>query len=165
LAQEDKQPTLRSIYKTKYRQVERKFGNGAAGRNIVLDGVAGAQGDRPAHHGEIARSIRTMRSMLAPAPVQAAPTAYAPTVGASNPLPPTSYSGNGSYSIPESIVQCESGGDYGAVNPGSGARGAYQLMPSTYQAYGGDGSWSKADQDRVAAKVWNGGAGRGQWVC
>ncbi len=30
-------------------------------------------------------------------------------------------SGSGGYSIPESIVECESGGDYSAVNPSSGA--------------------------------------------
>jgi hypothetical protein len=74
------------------------------------------------------------------------------------------YSG-GRWAIPASIVMCESGGNYNAVNGSSGARGAYQLMPSTYAAYGGDGSWSPADQDRVAAKVWAGGAGRGQWSC
>lgn len=75
------------------------------------------------------------------------------------------YSGGGNWAIPESIVQCESGGNYSAVNPSSGARGAYQLMPQTYYSNGGDGSWSPDDQDRVAARVWAGGAGRGNWVC
>ena len=35
----------------------------------------------------------------------------------------------GPYSIPTYIVMCESGGDYGALNPSSGAGGAYQILP------------------------------------
>ena len=34
---------------------------------------------------------------------------------------------------------CESGGNYGAVNPSSGAGGAYQILPSTWELYGGQG--------------------------
>src|SRR5262249_35173370 len=41
----------------------------------------------------------------------------------------------GPYSIPTYIVMCESGGDYGAVNPSSGAGGAYQILPSTWELY------------------------------
>ena len=40
----------------------------------------------------------------------------------------------GGYAIPREIVMCESGGDYNAVNPSSGAYGAYQIMPSTSAA-------------------------------
>ena len=32
---------------------------------------------------------------------------------------------------------CESGGDYSALNPSSGAGGAYQIIPSTWDLYGG----------------------------
>src|SRR5262249_7904139 len=39
----------------------------------------------------------------------------------------------GNYVIPAAIVQCESGGNYGAVNPSSGAGGAYQILPSTWE--------------------------------
>ena len=46
----------------------------------------------------------------------------------------------GDWAIPESIVMCESGGNFDAVNPSSGAGGAYQILPSTWEAYGGEGN-------------------------
>lgn len=73
----------------------------------------------------------------------------------------------GPYSIPAYIVACESGGNYGAVNPFSGAGGAYQILPSTWALYGGEGApqnASKAEQDRIAAQIW-GDSGSGAWVC
>ncbi len=73
----------------------------------------------------------------------------------------------GPYSIPTYIVMCESGGDYGAVNPSSGAGGAYQILPSTWELYGGHGlpqSASKAEQDRIAAEIWA-DSGPSAWVC
>ena len=45
----------------------------------------------------------------------------------------------GDYAIPNAIVMCESGGNYNAVNPSSGAGGAYQILPSTWDLYGGSG--------------------------
>ena len=39
----------------------------------------------------------------------------------------------GDWAIPQAIVMCESGGNFGAVNPSSGAGGAYQILPSTWQ--------------------------------
>ena len=73
----------------------------------------------------------------------------------------------GPYSIPTYIVMCESGGDYGIVNPSSGAGGAYQIIPSTWAAYGGHGAPQdapKAEQDRIAALIWA-DAGPGAWSC
>jgi septal ring factor EnvC (AmiA/AmiB activator) len=73
----------------------------------------------------------------------------------------------GPYSIPTYIVMCESGGDYGAVNPSSGAGGAYQILPSTWALYGGKGepqSAPKAEQDRIAAEIWA-DSGPSAWVC
>ena len=81
-------------------------------------------------------------------------------------VPGTSYLG-GPYSIPTYIVMCESGGNYRALNPSSGAGGAYQILPSTWRAYGGKGLphlASKAEQDRIAALIWR-DAGPGAWVC
>ena len=46
----------------------------------------------------------------------------------------------GPYSIPTYIVMCESGGNYHALNASSGAGGAYQILPSTWAAYGGQGA-------------------------
>ncbi len=63
----------------------------------------------------------------------------------------------GPFSIPTYIVICESGGNYGAVNPSSGAGGAYQILPSTWSLYGGRGApqdASKEEQDRIAAEIW-----------
>jgi septal ring factor EnvC (AmiA/AmiB activator) len=73
----------------------------------------------------------------------------------------------GPYSIPSYIVMCESGGNYSAVNPSSGAGGAYQILPSTWDLYGGSGSPQdapKSTQDEIAAQIW-GDSGPGAWVC
>lgn len=73
----------------------------------------------------------------------------------------------GPYSIPTYVVMCESGGDYGALNPSSGAGGAYQIIPSTWALYGGQGEpqdASKEEQDRIAAEIWA-DSGGGAWVC
>lgn len=73
----------------------------------------------------------------------------------------------GPYSIPTYIVMCESGGNYSALNPSSGAGGAYQILPSTWELYGGKGlphEASKAEQDRIAAEIWA-DSGPSAWVC
>ena len=72
----------------------------------------------------------------------------------------------GPYSIPTYIVMCESGGNYSALNPSSGAGGAYQILPSTWELYGGQGApeASKEEQDRIAAEIWA-DSGGGAWVC
>lgn len=73
----------------------------------------------------------------------------------------------GPYSIPTYIVMCESGGNYSAVNPSSGAGGAYQILPSTWELYGGKGlpnEAPKAEQDRIAAEIWA-DSGPSAWVC
>jgi len=73
----------------------------------------------------------------------------------------------GPYSIPTYIVMCESGGNYSAVNPSSGAGGAYQILPSTWELYGGQGepqTAPKAEQDRIAAEIWA-DSGSSAWVC
>jgi septal ring factor EnvC (AmiA/AmiB activator) len=73
----------------------------------------------------------------------------------------------GPYSIPTYIVMCESGGNYSALNPSSGAGGAYQVLPSTWESYGGQGApheAPKAEQDRIAAEIWA-DSGGSAWVC
>jgi hypothetical protein len=87
------------------------------------------------------------------------PTAAAPA--------PTGSSSTGGYTIPSSIVSCESGGNYSAVNPSSGAGGAYQILPSTWHAYGGQGlpqDASPAEQGRIAAQIYA-AQGRSAWSC
>lgn len=78
-----------------------------------------------------------------------------------------SSSSSGGSSVPNYIVQCESGGNYSAVNSSSGAGGAYQIMPSTWRAYGGSGlpqNASKAQQDAIASKIYQ-SQGSSPWSC
>jgi peptidoglycan hydrolase CwlO-like protein len=73
----------------------------------------------------------------------------------------------GPYAIPTYIVMCESGGNYHALNSSSGAGGAYQILPSTWAAYGGHGAPQnapKAEQDRIAAEIWR-DSGPSAWSC
>ena len=73
----------------------------------------------------------------------------------------------GPFSIPTYIVMCESGGNYGAINPSSGAGGAYQILPSTWALYGGQGAPQEApkeEQDRIAGEIWA-DSGGGAWAC
>jgi septal ring factor EnvC (AmiA/AmiB activator) len=73
----------------------------------------------------------------------------------------------GPYAIPTYIVMCESGGNYSALNASSGAGGAYQILPSTWRAYGGEGlphQALKAEQDRIAAMIWA-DSGPSAWAC
>jgi flagellar biosynthesis chaperone FliJ len=73
----------------------------------------------------------------------------------------------GDWAIPESIVQCESGGDFQAVNPSSGAGGAYQILPSTWELYGGEGppqNASPEEQSQIAAQIWA-DSGAAAWEC
>jgi septal ring factor EnvC (AmiA/AmiB activator) len=73
----------------------------------------------------------------------------------------------GPYAIPTYIVMCESGGNYSALNPSSGAGGAYQILPSTWELYGGQGepqNASKEEQDRIAGEIWA-DSGGSAWVC
>lgn len=78
-----------------------------------------------------------------------------------------SYGAGGGWSIPYSVVNCESGGQ--DLTPNSaGASGYYQFMPGTWNNYGGYSQAYQAPkslQDQRAAQVWNGGAGSSNWVC
>lgn len=73
----------------------------------------------------------------------------------------------GEWAIPAAIVMCESGGNFTAVNPTSGAGGAYQILPSTWRLYGGEGlpqDASAAEQHRIAAMIWA-DSGAAAWAC
>jgi septal ring factor EnvC (AmiA/AmiB activator) len=85
----------------------------------------------------------------------------------------TAYAGpalgpSGGWAIPYPIVLCESGGQNLPPNS-AGASGYYQIMPATWKLFGGSGPAaylaSKAEQDAVASRIWNGGAGASNWVC
>jgi len=74
----------------------------------------------------------------------------------------------GPWAIPWPIVQCESGGQNLPPNR-AGASGYYQFMPDTWRRLGGSTPQAyqapKAEQDRLAARLWAGGAGASNWVC
>ena len=158
--------SLRSEYLKAYAKVTKQ--GGKPGRNIVRDGVAvGSKGKtREARTAEVRKSLVVLRNMggvttgtgrvrVAGATAQSPRTATVPTAGG----------GNGG-SLPACTWVPESGGDYGARGPG-GAGGKYQIIPSTWKAYGGSGGnaadASPAEQEAVASRVMA-GQGPSAWV-
>lgn len=155
-----KAPTARhrGVYLYLRRHVEAQFGH-IDGRNIVVDGRSDG---RAVTDAMVVRSSRVMERWLAPPPL-APVLAVAPSY-TSAPAP-ASY--GGSYAIPSGIVRCESGGNWRAVNPSSGAGGAYQILPSTWAAYGGQGlpeNASPAEQSSIAARIYA-AQGPAAWSC
>lgn len=79
----------------------------------------------------------------------------------------------GRSAIPCYITACESKDSYTAKNPSSTAGGRYQILDSTWYAYGGRHYADShpaavappAEQDRIASQLWDGGAGAGNWAC
>jgi peptidoglycan hydrolase CwlO-like protein len=74
----------------------------------------------------------------------------------------------GPWAIPWAVVQCESGGQNLPPNSAT-ASGYYQFIIPTWRRMGGSTPQayqaSKAEQDRLAAKLWDGGRGAGNWDC
>jgi septal ring factor EnvC (AmiA/AmiB activator) len=74
----------------------------------------------------------------------------------------------GPWAIPWPVVECESGGQNLPPNF-AGASGYYQFMPATWRGLGGSTPHAhlapKAEQDRLAARLWAGGRGASNWVC
>ncbi len=83
---------------------------------------------------------------------------------------PTPYGSSvaGGWVIPSSVVACESGGQNLTPNS-AGASGYYQIIPTTWQLYGGSGPAAylapKSAQSTVAARIWSGGSGASNWTC
>jgi hypothetical protein len=101
---------------------------------------------------------------VAPEPTPtAASTPYVAPAPTTTSVPAAPVASSGGYSIPSYIVQCESGGNYSAVNPSSGAYGAYQILPSTAANYGCDVS-TPAGQDSCAASIYA-DVGSSAWSC
>lgn len=88
-----------------------------------------------------------------------------------------SSSFSGPYALPYRIVMCESGGNPRAVNntPAGQAAGRpaglYQIVTGTWLGNGGGAFAPTADratpreQGIIAARIWAGGRGAGQWEC
>jgi septal ring factor EnvC (AmiA/AmiB activator) len=122
-------------------------------------------------HSRISRIQAQQRAAAAAAAraaaLAAAQATPAPTASA-GPTAPAALGPSGGWAIPYAIVLCESGGQNLPPNS-AGASGYYQIMPATWQLFGGSGPAaylaSKAEQDAIATKIWNGGAGASNWVC
>ena len=154
-------PERHPVYEKRYLEVRGKLverlGLREAGRNIVRDGYLEKDGDvHPATKSEVAASTERMEASLNP-PGQATETATSTSTTTTAPATAsTSYSSGAAAS---STVQCESGGDYTAVNP-AGYYGAYQFDQQTWDAYAPSGYQGvnpaeapPAVQDQTAASV------------
>jgi septal ring factor EnvC (AmiA/AmiB activator) len=112
---------------------------------------------------QLQTQISRLRAQQAAAERAAAATGFGAPSGGGPALGPS-----GGWAIPYAIVLCESGGQDLPPNS-AGASGYYQILPSTWKLFGGTGPAaylaSKAEQDAVASRIWNGGAGAGNWVC
>src|SRR4051794_9293452 len=125
-AQRDVNSHQLTQYEKRYEQLRgefvKKFGLRKAGRDIVRYGRLTNDGRaREATRGEVDASADRMEAALNPAEPAATTTTT------------TAYS-----SASSSTVMCESGGDYGAVNP-AGYYGAYQFDQGTWDAYAPSG--------------------------
>ena len=128
-------------YEKRYLEVRKDFvkqvGLHQAGRNIVRDGYR--ERDRDVHKAtkaEVTRSIGRMESALKPAKpmtstAQSSTTTASASAASTSTAPTATSSGGG---VASSTVQCESGGNYSAVNP-AGYYGAYQFDQQTWDAY------------------------------
>jgi septal ring factor EnvC (AmiA/AmiB activator) len=114
--------------------------------------------------GEISRLQAQQAAAAAQDAANAASAANAATPTSSGPA----LGPSGGWAIPYAIVLCESGGQNLPPNS-AGASGYYQIIPGTWSGYGGTGPAaylaSKAEQDAVASRIWNGCAGASAWVC
>ncbi len=150
--------------------------NALAGMNILLQSKQGAlQRAQSAQQGALAASrargrqlqseIKHVQAEQAAAQRAAAQAAQPSSLGAPG---PGALGPSGGWVIPYAIVLCESGGQNLPPNS-AGASGYYQIIPSTWKLFGGAGPaaylTSKAEQDAVATRIWNGGAGASNWVC
>jgi len=135
-----------------YNTFADEFGVGEVGRNIVLFGALTDKGAHKASKEQVVGDAESMATALNP-PEPA--TTAAPTTTEST----TTTTTTGGAASSSSTAQCESGGDYGAVNP-AGYYGAYQFDQGTWDAYAPSGyqgtnpaSAPPAVQDQAAASV------------
>jgi peptidoglycan hydrolase CwlO-like protein len=134
----------------------------AAARAARLAALRDSRADRARAQRELDRLVAEReRAARETAP----PPSATPTATAGPGAPATS---TGPWAIPWAIVQCESGGQNLPPN-WAGASGYYQFIPATWQGLGGSTEHayqaSKAEQDRLAAALWNNGAGADNWDC
>lgn len=172
--QKDPSDGLVNAYDTVYDRVTKA--GGEPGRNIAEDGVREDGEPRPATRAEVVESLSTLRRMhvsLKPNSEQAQASLSAPVTGSPAPAAPASAPAAANSAVPqvaqqqapaqggagnglESVAQCESGGDPGAVSPDGQYRGKYQFDQQTWNSVGGSGDPAaapEAEQDRRAAQL------------
>ena len=136
-------------------------------RSAQQNALAASRARGAALRAEIARIQAAQAAAARAAAAQQAAQASGSFSGATpTPVGPGPGPG-GSYTIPSSVVQCESGGQNLTPNS-AGASGFYQILPSTWAGFGGYGQAYQAPkslQDQRAAQLWNGGSGASNWVC
>jgi hypothetical protein len=153
-----KAPTATHVraYQHAYRQVVRKLGHRAPGRNIVNDGVSAG---RAATDAEVVKSLGVLDRMLAATAAPAPASTPTSTVASSAPV-----SSAGAGGVP--ACASESGTNYSTgpsnTNASSGATGRYQITPGTAAAYGCNLS-TPAGQDACASQIYA-HQGAGAWV-
>lgn len=79
-------------------------------------------------------------------------------------LTPYECGSAGRFAIPCYIVACESGFSWSAYNP-SGAASVYQIMAEHGRPFPVTSAADKLAHHRIAAALWDGGAGASNWVC
>lgn len=137
---------------------EAALGHAQAAQEAAL-GAARARG------AQLRRAIATVQAQEAAARAAAAAAALrAPESSAGG----VALGATDGWAIPDAIVLCESGGQN--LPPNSvGASGYYQIIPGTWRLFGGSGPAAylapKAEQNAVASRIWDGGAGASNWVC
>ena len=142
-----------------------------AGMNALLQSKQGAlQQARAAQQSALAASRargQELQSEIAKIQAQQAAAQAAANAAPAAPVGPA-LGPSGGWAIPYAIVLCESGGQNLPPNY-AGASGYYQIIPGTWALYGGSGPAaylaSKAEQDAVASRIWDGGAGAANWDC
>ncbi len=142
-----------------------------AGR--LQSAIARIQAEQAAAAQRAAAAAAAAASASAPAAASAAGAAGSGAAGGGGSSSPGAPVGptlgpSGGWAIPYAIVLCESGGQDLPPNS-AGASGYYQIVPGTWKLFGGTGPAaylaSKGEQDAVASRIWNGGAGASNWVC
>jgi hypothetical protein len=160
---------LVNAYDTVYERVQ--DAGGEPGRNIAEDGVRDGDDARPATRGEVLGSLTVLRRMhvgLEPDSKTARASLNAPETGSPAPATAATGTASGGASAPaagasssagsglESVAQCESGGDPGAVSADGQYRGKYQFDQQTWNSVGGSGDPAaapEAEQDARAAQL------------
>ncbi len=157
------------------RQITEQTGqrvDALAGMNSLLHSRQAAEQQARAAREQALQASRQRGAQLQSqiSKIEAAQAAAA-AAAASSPAPfggQASLGAGGGWAIPWPIVLCESGGQNLSPNS-AGASGYYQIIPGTWALFGGSGPAaylaSKSEQDAVASRIWNGGAGASNWVC